>query len=103
MPDFSVDIGGLDALSKNLQRTIDNTDSATKRLEKAGTDSLGPEFLDEACSDFRSDWKEGLDKVREAVDKIKDSMNAAKKDYAELEESINKNLEKMESAISKSS
>ncbi|WP_034267479.1 hypothetical protein [Haloechinothrix halophila] len=67
MPDFTVDIGGLDALGKNLDRTNENLDHATKRLADLGPDSIGPDILDEACAGFRDDWEEGVDKLREAV------------------------------------
>ena len=56
MPDFTVDIGGLTELGKNLDRTVENIDGATKRLDDLGPDSIGPEGLDEACGDFRKDW-----------------------------------------------
>jgi len=36
MPDFTVDIGGLDALGKNLDRTVDNIDQAIVRMEDIG-------------------------------------------------------------------
>jgi hypothetical protein len=32
MPDFTVNIGGLDALSKNLNRAEDNIDGAVKAV-----------------------------------------------------------------------
>lgn len=99
MLDFSVDIGGLDALGKNLDRTVENIDSASKRMEGVEPDSIGPEVLDEACSDFRSDWKEGLEKIREAIEKIKNSLDASKKCYAELDNAISQDLEKMASDV----
>lgn len=39
MIDLKVDVEGLDALGKNLDRTIDNVESATKRLKDVGPDS----------------------------------------------------------------
>lgn len=99
MPDLSVDIGGLDALGKNLDRTIENIDSATKRMEGVGPDSIGPEDLDGACADFRADWKEGLDKLREAVEKIKGALEASKQSYAELDNAIAQDLEKMATGV----
>ncbi|RRO18173.1 hypothetical protein EIL87_07965 [Saccharopolyspora rhizosphaerae] len=95
MSDFSVDIGGLDALGKNLDRTIENIEGATKRMKGGLPGSLGPAELDEACSDFRLDWEEGLDKLREAVDKIKGALDASKHAYAELDNSIATSLQKM--------
>lgn len=95
MPDFSVDIGGLDALSKNLDRSIENIDGATKRVKDMGSGSLGPEDLNEACSDFRADWEEGLDKLRGAVEQIKGALDASKQTYAELDSSIAASLQKM--------
>ncbi|RCW43124.1 excreted virulence factor EspC (type VII ESX diderm) [Halopolyspora algeriensis] len=99
MPDLSVDIGGLDALGKNLDRTTENISSATKRMEKAGPDSIGPEGLDQACSNFRADWKEGLDKLRDAVEKIKGSLDASKQCYVELDSAIAQDLEKMATGV----
>lgn len=95
LSDFSVDIGGLDALGKNLDRTIENIDGATKRMKGGGSGSLGPAELDEACSDFRADWEEGLDKLREAVGKVKDVLDASKQTYAELDNSIASSLQNM--------
>ncbi|MCP2252246.1 hypothetical protein LY13_000985 [Prauserella aidingensis] len=59
MTDFTVDVGGLDALGKDLDRTCDNIDTATKKLADAAEDSIGTAELDEACENFRSDWEEG--------------------------------------------
>jgi hypothetical protein len=58
MPDFTVDIHGLDAMHKNLERAKDNTASALKSMEDIGPDSIGPDDLDDACADFREDWQE---------------------------------------------
>lgn len=95
MPDFTVDIGGLDALSRNLDRTSENIDSATRKLAALGPDSIGPDSLDEACADFRSDWEEGLDKLRVAVGEVRDGVDQAKQAYAELENSLRESLAKM--------
>ncbi|MFC4004663.1 WXG100 family type VII secretion target [Prauserella oleivorans] len=95
MPDFTVDIGGLDALGKNLDRTVENIENATKRLEDAGPDSIGPETLDEACADFRSDWEEGLEKLRDAVSEIREGLDKAKTAYAEAEAALQDSLAKM--------
>lgn len=97
--DFTVDIGGLDALGKNLDRTIENIDSATKRLANVGPDSIGPDELDEACEDFRSDWEEGLDKLRESVNQIRDGVRQAKQGYAEVEATVRAGLAAMAQAI----
>lgn len=99
MPDFTVDIGGLDALGKNLDRTNENLDQATKRLADLGPDSIGPDVLDEACADFRGDWEEGLDKLREAVEEMKGGLDGAKKAYAEIEEGLRGAFAQMESDI----
>jgi hypothetical protein len=93
--DFTVDIGGLDALAKNLDRTVENIDGATKRLEDLGPESIGPEDLDEACEDFRSDWEEGLDKIAEAVKNVRGGIDATKQAYADLEAAITQELTKM--------
>ncbi|TWG08342.1 WXG100 family type VII secretion target [Saccharopolyspora dendranthemae] len=95
MPDFTVDVGGLDALSKNLDRTTENIEGATKRIKDLGTGSLGPAELDEACADFRADWEEGLDKLREAVDQVKGALDASRQTYAELDSKIAESLQKM--------
>ncbi|MEV5541463.1 hypothetical protein AB0L13_31920 [Saccharopolyspora shandongensis] len=95
MTDFKVDLGGLDALRKNLERTVDNVDQATKRIQDAGLGAIGPTVLDEACADFRTDWKEGLDKIKEAVEKITSAVADAKQSYAELDTAISKDLQKM--------
>ncbi|MCE7011916.1 hypothetical protein LWC34_55265 [Kibdelosporangium philippinense] len=103
MPDYTVDIGGLDALGKNLGRTVENIDGATKRLDDLGPDSIGPEELDEACSDFRKDWQEGLDKIRDAVNEIRGGINQSKQAYAELENALRQAMTQMASDISTAS
>lgn len=95
MPDYTVDIGGLDALSKNLDRTVENIDSATKQLKEAGPDKIGPDELDDACSDFRDDWKEGLDKIKDAIDDINEGLDKAQQGYAEMEKEVANGLRKM--------
>jgi hypothetical protein len=95
MPDFTVDIGGLDALGKNLDRTVENIDGATKHLDDIGPDSIGPDDLDEACGDFRSDWQEGLDKIRDAVQQVRGGIDQTKQAYGELENAITQGLNQM--------
>lgn len=99
MPDFTVDIDGLDALGKNLDRTSSNIDQATKRLDDLGPDSIGPDVLDEACADFREDWEEGLDKLREAVDEMRGGLDGAKRTYAKIDNGLREAFAKMESDI----
>lgn len=95
-PDFKVDLGGLGALNKNLDRTAENVDKATKRLANLGPDKIGPDVLDEACADFRDDWEEGLEKLREAIGDIRDGVDKAKNSYAEAENQLKESLKKME-------
>jgi hypothetical protein len=95
MPDFTVDIGGLTALGKNLDRTVDNIDQALNKMDSIGPDSIGPDDLDGACADFTSDWEGGLGKIREAVSAIKAGLDAAIKGYAELEDGLKDSLTKM--------
>lgn len=102
MPDFTVDVGGLAALGKNLDRTNDNIDSATKKLADLGPDSIGSDELDRACADFRDDWKEGLELIREAVDEIRDGLDQATEGYRDLENKIRENLQQMAKAIEES-
>jgi hypothetical protein len=99
MPDFTVDVGGLDALGKNLDRTCDNIDSATKRLDDIGPDSIGPADLDDACGDFRSDWDEGLDKIRDAVQQVREGIDKTKQSYGDLENALNQAFTKMGSHL----
>ncbi|WP_116050387.1 hypothetical protein [Amycolatopsis palatopharyngis] len=95
MPDFTVDIGGLDALGKNLDRTSENIDNATRKLADASPGSIGSDELDEACADFREIWDGGLGEIRDAVAAIKEGLDAAIKGYAELENGIEAELAKM--------
>ncbi|MEV6897231.1 hypothetical protein [Amycolatopsis sp. NPDC051372] len=99
MPDFTVDIGGLQALGKNLDRVGENIEQATKRMEDVGPDSIGPDDLDEACADFTSDWAGGLKKIKEAVSGIKGGLDNAVQGYAELEEGLKGSLQHMAAKI----
>lgn len=101
MPDFTVDIDGLHALGTNLDRTADNLDEATRKLDALGPDSIGPDDLDEATADFRFDWEEGLDKIREAVGEVKDGLEAAKQMYAKIDQGLNDAFTQMESDVAK--
>ena len=95
MPDFTVDIDGMDALGKNLGRAVDNIDQAIKKMQDIGPDSIGPEDLDEACADFKEDWEGGLRELRRAVDEMKGGLNQAMKGYAELEAGLTDSLKQM--------
>ncbi|QWF84219.1 hypothetical protein [Amycolatopsis sp. CA-230715] len=95
MPDFTVDIGGLDVLGKNLNRAKENLDGALKSMEDIGPDSIGPDDLDEACADFREDWERGIRKMGDCVAKITEALGAAKGKYADFENSLRDNLTKM--------
>lgn len=99
MPDFTVDIDGLDGLSKNLDRTVENIDEALTRMKDIGPDSIGPDSLDQACADFNSDWEGGLGKIREAVDEIKGAVDTATQGYAELEDGLEQSLSSMASDL----
>jgi hypothetical protein len=95
MPDFMVDIGGLDALGKNLDRTVENIEEALKKMKDIGPDSIGPDSLDQACADFKSDWEGGLDKIREAVDGISGGVDQAMQGYSDLEDGLEESLSQM--------
>lgn len=101
MPDFTVDIGGLDALGKNLDRTVDNIEEALKRMKNIGSDSIGPDNLDQSCTDFKSDWEGGLDKLREAVDGIQDAVDEAVQGYSELEDGLVESLTSMDDDLAR--
>ncbi|GAA1237835.1 hypothetical protein GCM10009676_22900 [Prauserella halophila] len=102
MPDFTVDVGGLEALSKNLTRCKENVEGATKRLADLAPDSIGSEELDEACADFRDEWKEGLEEIEDAIDGIGEGLDNATKGYREAEEGIRDALAKMRDGVEQS-
>lgn len=95
MPDFTVDVGGLTALEKNLQRTVENIGEALDRMKEIGPKSIGPDSLDAACADFTADWQGGLEKISEAVDVIKGSVDKAIQGYVELEANLRDTLTQM--------
>lgn len=99
MSGYFVDLGGLDALGKNLQRAVDNIDDATRKLKDVGPDSIGPDDLDEACSDFRDSWDDGLQKIREGVDGVKGGLDKAMQGYAELDTKIKGSLQRMQGQL----
>ena len=99
MPDFTVDIGGPDALSKNLNRAKDNIDGALKAMEDIGPDSVAPDDLDDACAEFRGDRERGIKKLGERVGKITDALGTATGKYIEFEAALQENLTKMQHAI----
>lgn len=99
MPDFTVDIGGLDALVKNLDRSSENIDTATKHLADLAPSELGPQDLDGACADFREDWKGGLGELRDAIEEIRGGLEGAKNAYADVENTIARNLDGMANSI----
>lgn len=92
--DYTVDLNGLSGLDKNLKRTSENIDKATKRLKDEGPDKIGPDSLDSACSDFRSEWETGLDKLKDAIKGVRGKLDECVKEYAKAEEDISKNLAK---------
>jgi uncharacterized coiled-coil protein SlyX len=99
MPDFTVNVGGLTELGRNLDRTVENIDLATKRLDDLGPDSIGPGKLDGACGDFRNDWEEGLDKIRKAVAEVRGGIDQTQKAYAELENALRQGMTQMATDI----
>lgn len=99
MPDFTVDIDGLNGLQKNLDRTEENIDNAARKLAEAAPDSIGSDELDEACADFYDSRKEGLGEIDEVVGDIKKGLSKAAEAYAEVEQGINDSLQKMRNSI----
>lgn len=99
VPDFTVDIGALDAMETNLRRAEENLGSALKAMEDIGPDSIGPDFLDEACAQFREDWQRGIGEISKSVDKITTGLGDAKKTYAELETALRDGFAKMHAEV----
>lgn len=99
MSDFTVDIGALDAMETNLHRAEENVGSALKAMEGIGPDSIGPDFLDEACARFREDWQRGIGEIGDCVGKITTGLGAAKKTYAELESALRDGFAQMHEAV----
>ncbi|RCW45157.1 hypothetical protein DFQ14_103121 [Halopolyspora algeriensis] len=99
MSDFTVDIGGLEAMEKNLDRAKDNLGSALKAMEDIGPDSIGPDSLDEACAQFREDWQRGIGEIGECVDKITTGLGQAKNQYQQLESALQDGFAKMHEAV----
>ncbi len=99
MSDFTVDIDGLEALGKDMERARDNLDSALKAMEDIGPDSIGPDNLDDACAEFRDDWDRGLNKIRECVEQITEALKNARKSYAEIEDAISGGFTEMRAAM----
>ncbi|WP_222844429.1 hypothetical protein [Saccharomonospora sp. CUA-673] len=94
-----MDVGGLEALQKNLTRVKENIDGATKRLDGLRPDSVGSDELDEACGDFRDSWKEGLEKLEEAVEEVDEGLGQAVKGYRDVEEGIRDSLKDMRDGV----
>lgn len=99
MPDFTVDIDGLNGLQKDLERTGENIDSASGNLAHASPESIGSDELDEACADFYDAWQEGLGEINEVVGDIKKGLKEAAEAYDKLDEEIRKGLVKMQERI----
>ncbi len=99
MPDFTVDIGALDAMEKNLDRAQENLASALEAMEDIGPGSIGPDLLDEACAEFREDWQRGIDEIGKCVEKITGGLGTAKKQYVELETALTEGFAKMQQAV----
>lgn len=97
--DFKVDIEGLDSLSNNLDRAGENLRLALDAMRDVSEESLGYGALDTACADFRDVWQTGLKKVGECSDKLTKGLDAAKKNYEELETSLAEQFAKMQSEI----
>lgn len=86
-------------MEKNLHRAEENLGGALKAMEDIGPASIGPDFLDEACADFREDWQRGIDKIGECVGKITAGLGDAKKTYAELENALREGFAQMHEAV----
>ncbi|MCE7007909.1 hypothetical protein LWC34_34570 [Kibdelosporangium philippinense] len=99
MPDYTVDLNGLDALGKNLDRCGENLDGALKSMEDVGPDTLGNDDLDDACEEFREDWEYGLSEIRKIVKGIKENLDASKQNYAELENALSNAFSTMRDKI----
>ncbi len=97
--DFKVDIEGLGAIEKNLSRSSENLEQALNAMKDASPESLGYPSLDEACAEFREVWQTGLEKVRECGKKLTEGLGQAKKDYAELDNSVSEQFTKMRGDI----
>lgn len=99
MPDFTVDVDGLNGLQKDLERTGENIDNAARELADASPDTIGSDELDEACADFYDSWKNGLGEINEVVGDVKKGLSHAAQAYAEIDKGIRDALQQMQTTI----
>ena len=64
MPDLSVDLDGLDAFARRLERICDALAGAERALRGAD-DALGDETVVDALHRFEDRWRDGREKIED--------------------------------------
>lgn len=88
MPDgYSVNIVELAKLIQTLEDGAQQVREANKTLAAQGQlDMLGHDALKNSAHEFEEKWHYGLDKLDEAAEGVIERLQAAKKNYQELDE-----------------
>ncbi|WP_169134862.1 hypothetical protein [Streptomyces sp. HNM0575] len=75
-------------LNKDLKTCTDEMDHALKALEEIGPKGLGYDFLDEACAHYQDKWDNGLSRISEIAEDLKDKIDHIGKNYAKAESGV---------------
>jgi uncharacterized protein YukE len=85
---YAVELGALQRLNKDLKTCADEMNHALKALEEIGPKGLGYDFLDEACYYYQDEWDNGLSRIKEIAEDLKDKVDYIGKNYAKAESGV---------------
>ncbi|NLU72913.1 hypothetical protein HCC61_09530 [Streptomyces sp. HNM0575] len=85
---YAVELSALQRLNKDLKTCTDEMDHALKALEEIGPKGLGYDFLDEACAHYQDKWDNGLSRISEIAEDLKDKIDHIGKNYAKAESGV---------------
>ncbi|MDI2130692.1 hypothetical protein [Yinghuangia seranimata] len=92
MTDYAVSLDELTKLLNGVAQSSDTMRTAADQMKSAQEADLGHKKLDGACEHFRSEWGEGISKLKKAADDVHEALEKISKQYGDAEQMLKQAL-----------
>ncbi len=87
MPDLSVDLGGLQALSTTLSGVRSSLD-ATRRVVEAARDDVGSDVVYAALDAFETAWDDGRGQIDQNMQAVQEILDEAVRAFQQTDQEL---------------